>query len=134
MKRYKLRFLDQGADLYQDPQGDYVRYEDVPRWISDYRSNVRHYQCDLHGYCKQCGSSCGEPHHFNCPKAKKPIWKSSEDSIPNHEEMILVTDGEILDIARFDKYKDCFIGLVYLEGDNITHWMPLPEPPGDDDD
>lgn len=35
MKRYSLQFLDQAPDLYEHPQGDYVRYEDVKDFIEE---------------------------------------------------------------------------------------------------
>lgn len=55
-----------------------------------------------------------------------PKWISVKDRLPNFEQPVLAYSGEELGI-----------GFAYLDGDgkwygdcgDVTHWMPLPEPP-----
>lgn len=59
-------------------------------------------------------------------RAKQPRWISVKDRLPNFEQPVLAYSGEELGI-----------GFAYLDGDgkwygdcgDVTHWMPLPEPP-----
>ncbi len=57
-------------------------------------------------------------------------WISVEDRLPNNEQRILVSDGDFIVIDEFIEEEDDF----YLESglelvDEVSHWMPLPEPP-----
>ncbi|MDC7243682.1 MAG: DUF551 domain-containing protein [Sphaerochaetaceae bacterium] len=59
-------------------------------------------------------------------------WKTI-DTAPKEEKDILVTDGENISIGSYVAYKDAFYPSHHDKSNNswwnITHWMPLPEPP-----
>ena len=61
-----------------------------------------------------------------------PRWKSVEDELPKNKELVFITDGEYTDTGfyeyTFDEWQPCEKWL----GD-ITHWMPLPQPPKEGD-
>ena len=59
-------------------------------------------------------------------------WLSVEDELPKNKELVFITDGEYTDTGfyeyTFDEWQPCEKWL----GD-ITHWMPLPQPPKEGD-
>ena len=68
-------------------------------------------------------------------------WISVEDRLPAHGDRILITDGELMATIDIDMkfmgdgvYLDAFGFHGYefecsMEWEDVTHWMPLPEPP-----
>lgn len=58
-------------------------------------------------------------------------WISVNDRLPEDEnEYLVFTNSEILGFAYFDVLEGWLISWVEgFEKDDITHWMPLPEPP-----
>lgn len=67
-------------------------------------------------------------------------WINVKDKLPDKQDCYLTyyntNDYCIIDISGWDMKKQMF---VYLdpeyygdENENITHWMPLPEPPKED--
>ena len=66
--------------------------------------------------------------------AKVPHWISVEERLPENGKFVLVSDGDDIDTAC--RYKaltpdevETFFWDSVLE---VTHWMPLPEPPKED--
>lgn len=68
---------------------------------------------------------------------KMSKWISVKDKLPDNEEVFLVYRGESkypeielaywnLNRKRFEYYDNEYYGYGI---DDITHWMPLPEPP-----
>lgn len=63
---------------------------------------------------------------------KKSVWISVDERLPENEQMVLTidTEGEMqvcfYETAWEGIFQQCH-GLVKIY--NITHWMPLPEPP-----
>ena len=65
--------------------------------------------------------------------AKVPKWISVEERLPEEGERVLCTDGRCV----FEQYRvplSCVYGTWDRGGlkspmQNVTHWMPLPEPP-----
>jgi hypothetical protein len=60
-------------------------------------------------------------------------WVSVKDELPEHDAVVLVTDGEHVTIAEWYigsgwslAREDKAIGIV---PGTLTHWMPLPPPP-----
>lgn len=55
--------------------------------------------------------------------------------LPNEEERVLISDGSFVCIGSCSLDKDNEHHVIYWEDDDgvtvyeITHWMPLPEPP-----
>jgi hypothetical protein len=59
----------------------------------------------------------------------KPQWISVKDRLPSPAEPVLVsTDSG--DIDLYDGCKDWVVSEVFDAWD-VTHWQPLPPPPGD---
>lgn len=62
-------------------------------------------------------------------------WISVKDRLPEHDETILIwhtTFGIMIDTFDLDSYTENGGNGSGLQGVNIndvTHWMPLPEPP-----
>lgn len=63
-------------------------------------------------------------------------WISVYDQLPDYNMVVLVTDGE--DVGTGYRYaigETGFMGWAVpfadIEEDDISHWMPLPEPPKD---
>lgn len=55
-------------------------------------------------------------------------WISVEDRLPDVGIDVLVCYRNECDVARYsDTYRCFFTGMYACE--NVTHWMPLPEPP-----
>ena len=66
-------------------------------------------------------------------------WISVKKAMPKHRESVLITDGETIVTASLD----CDMPRVWwdaigiyahdyefeFELEDVTHWMPLPEPP-----
>ena len=61
-------------------------------------------------------------------------WISVKDRLPEKEkEILIVSDNEVkIGIWSNDCFGEKFFTTnfeQYLNADNVTHWMPLPEPP-----
>jgi len=65
-------------------------------------------------------------------------WISCKDKTPPQDEKILFTDGKIVECGQYDYNKvfnkyDFIVADIWVENSslmyNITHWMPLPQPP-----
>lgn len=54
-------------------------------------------------------------------------WINVYDEEPSLYDCVLVTDGEFVDIGAMQS-DGSFCGCDMLD-ENVTHWMPLPEPP-----
>lgn len=72
-------------------------------------------------------------------KSRMPEWVRVEDGLPETEDYVLVTvDGKIGNKEYIDGYllAEYVFGCGWIleeypqwEDANVTHWMPLPEPP-----
>lgn len=59
-------------------------------------------------------------------RSKQPKWISVKDRLPNIAQPVLAYSGEELGIGFAYLYSD---GKWYGDCGDVTHWMPLPEPP-----
>jgi hypothetical protein len=55
-------------------------------------------------------------------------WVSIEYELPEDGETVLITDGVDMCVSSFHRYCDIWKG-GYIISTEITHWMPLPQPP-----
>lgn len=63
--------------------------------------------------------------------AKKPEWISVKDRLPENTEFVFVTNADCKSVNRgFAVFRD---GEWHSPIDNISYWMPLPEPPKEDE-
>lgn len=64
---------------------------------------------------------------------KVPKWSSVKEQPPKDGQKVIVAfrDGEdvIVDQAKYSNGEFDFANWAYVWDENITHWMPLPEPP-----
>lgn len=69
--------------------------------------------------------------------AQIPLWFPAREELPGEDESVLVTDGGSIGEAIMcegDKWRLFTVnGLsAPAKRDEITHWMPMPELPGDE--
>lgn len=63
--------------------------------------------------------------------AKKPKWISVKDRPPENMEFVFVTNADCKSVNRgFAVFRD---GEWHSPIDNISYWMPLPEPPKEEE-
>lgn len=87
--------------------------------------------------CKICGRSvvAGEVYHTDCIESTLPTWISVKDAMPPFGIEVLCWLGGfnkpmcgVYTYLENGKWEDEY---GYWETDGaITHWMPLPAPPG----
>lgn len=62
-----------------------------------------------------------------------PRWISVKKRLPENGQKVIAAfrndGGWIVDQARYSNGEFDFASWAYVWDDNITHWMPLPEPP-----
>lgn len=71
---------------------------------------------------------------------KQPKWISAEERLPESEDekadCYLVTDGDFIWMAYYAckewQFAQCTDSPYVIDWTDITHWMPLPEPPKED--
>lgn len=67
-------------------------------------------------------------------KPKEPDWISVKDSLPElYVNVLVFTEGGTIDVdclERIMSWGEDF----YNYGQNVTHWMPLPQKPESEDD
>jgi len=66
-------------------------------------------------------------------------WISVKDKVPNLNAFVLSTDGNLVSITSYEynehiqeyywNYLSSGCGCCDKDMPNVTHWMPLPEPP-----
>lgn len=66
-------------------------------------------------------------------EAQQPRWISVGEQLPEDGQKIIATfcdnGGHVVDQARYSNEEFDFASWAYVCGDNVTHWMPLPQPP-----
>lgn len=55
-------------------------------------------------------------------------WISVKDRLPDDDKTVLVTDGIRICLSYYEGCCDLWRG-GYIFGREMTHWMPLPQPP-----
>jgi Protein of unknown function (DUF551). len=86
--------------------------------------------CDKHGeYTGTCYWCENEQLHAEIDRLKRGGWISVEERLPEKEGRYFVTDSkEVGEGVLLDgKLYACDSAPIFTE--DITHWMPLPEPP-----
>jgi hypothetical protein len=58
-------------------------------------------------------------------------WISVKDRLPDFCQHYLVTNGRAQMVAAFNLSGvwDFFDNAVFWDSEDVTHWMPLPQPP-----
>ena len=70
-------------------------------------------------------------------EAKQPRWISVKKRFPEDGQKIIAAfrneGGLVVDQARYSNGEFDFASWAYVWGDNVTHWMPLPQPPEEEE-
>ena len=59
-------------------------------------------------------------------------WISVKDKLPEKRKRVLASDGELVVVAWIGKVLNMWEGWQCIDNEyfgDVTHWMPLPEPP-----
>ena len=65
-------------------------------------------------------------------EARVPRWRSIMEDIPvNEDDVLVLIGGKDADVGWFNGYDGEWRTYGLVAGD-VTHWMPLPEPPKED--
>lgn len=65
-------------------------------------------------------------------EAAQPHWVSVEDELPQNGEMVMIYDGAI-GFGCQEKGAWEWVDTFESGPAKVTHWMPLPEPPQEDE-
>lgn len=103
---------------------------------------------ETHGFYRDAGytsrfiESIADIPHINV--APKPEWISVEDRLPEEEGayLVLIVDylgEERMEVVELFKWANCFdwsshMSSRWKDSNTITHWMPLPSPPTENND
>ena len=68
-------------------------------------------------------------------EAQVPKWISVEERLPeDDDDVLMMTDmGMSMGYYCRDSFSDRWVDYVNSDSRCVTHWMPLPEPPKEDD-
>lgn len=127
------RLIDVDALLEAMPKDDALLSCDVRKVILD-APIVDAVPLDFHNLCLEIGRAEIEK---RIALAKKNKWVSVEDRLPEAGK-IFVTDGKTVTISNGAWLYRSLEGKTrvpanYGAGLTVTHWMPLPEPPKEDE-
>ncbi len=56
-------------------------------------------------------------------------WISVKDRLPEYEKPVMGWDAEMRDMGIVNFIYGQFFDILDMSETNVTHWMPLPEPP-----
>jgi hypothetical protein len=69
---------------------------------------------------------------------KAMTWISIKDQLPDKDCVALVTDGQHVTLADWTQRDGWMLGrddkALGITGEVLTHWMPLPKPPAQEQD
>lgn len=100
-------------------------YENVGLTSLDYIEEILHLRKALAAVSDECSKAYDKIANF-----EQQRWVSVKDRLPDKIGKVLVIDNGKVDINSWaGKYEGW-----YYANKNITHWMPLPEPPKVNDD
>lgn len=70
-------------------------------------------------------------------EAQQPRWISVGERLPENGQKIIAAfydnGGRVVDQARYNNGEFDFASWAYVCGDNVTHWMPMPLPPEEEE-
>lgn len=104
--------------------------EEMCKRVCDYSPAQRHFMC---GSCP-LGSAFELVEEFPAVDVQPVKWISVYDQLPDYNMVVLVTDGEDVGTGyRYALGETGFMGWAVpfadIEEDDVSYWMPLPEPP-----
>jgi hypothetical protein len=56
-------------------------------------------------------------------------WIPVTERLPEYEEPVMGWDEELRDMGIINFVYGQFLDIIDMSEVNVTHWMPLPEPP-----
>ena len=88
---------------------------DMPFGNSTYEEEERHME-DLADYLIANGVTVQQ-------------WIPVSERLPEYEEPVMGWDAELRDMGIVNFIYGKFLDIIDMSETNVTHWMPLPEPP-----
>lgn len=81
-------------------------------------------QCVSEDYCKG----------WNDAVDKMPKWISVNERLPENQFIVLAYVHHSYELVRWNEYEEIWEHeFGWFNKDEVTHWMPLPEPPKEDE-
>lgn len=98
------------------------------------------YEGEPNGCCNRPGGTCkmfdvamDAAEALEQLRAQQPRWISVGERLPEDGQKVIAAfknaGGVIVDQARYSNGEFDFASWAYVWHENITHWMPMPEPP-----
>ena len=121
--------LDRGSGICGciDAREAAVAIEELSKQIDELQKRVAYWQAQL------TKSMCGE----TLAELEKPRWVSVTERLPEDgSDVLAYVDNSRITAVNYYKetWQDCVTGRLYLmEEGFVTHWMPLPEPPKEEE-
>ena len=85
------------------------------------------------GTCKMFDVAMDAAEAIEQLRAQMPRWISVKERPPENGQKIIAAfrdvGGLIVDQARYSNGEFDFASWAYVWDDNVTHWMPQPQPP-----
>lgn len=85
------------------------------------------------GTCKMFDVAMDAAEAIQQLEAQQPRWISVKERLPENGQKIIAafrgSSGWVVDQARYAYGKFDFASWVNVLGDNVTHWMPMPPKP-----
>lgn len=144
IKRYDLdygRGWESGASMEPDDLGDYVCYSDHASLVRDLQERIATLESKLSHAIQESKilASLAEKvtQERDALKAQVPRWIPVGERLPGHGINVLIRTrkGNAFLVYAYDRYMDGRIYYAAIQGDllpeNVTYWMPLPDPPKD---
>ena len=88
-----------------------------------------------------CGNGCMDTMNKDARayiqqlEAQVPKWISVEERLPEEDDDVLMMTDMGMSMGYYcrDSFIDSWVDYVNSDSKCVTHWMPLPEPPKEDD-
>lgn len=89
------------------------------------------------GTCKMFDVAMDAAEAIQQLEAQHPRWISVGERLPEDGQKIIAAfydnGGRVVDQARYNNGEFDFASWAYVCGDNVTHWMPMPLPPEEEE-
>lgn len=75
---------------------------------------------------------CMQSYLLGYADANENKWNNCKDEMPEKDVDILIVDNGLVKFGIYSSFSAKFFTTnfeQFLDTENVTHWMPLPEPP-----
>lgn len=130
--------IKKGLECYQMHDGDeYVDCSHCPYYLTCTHCDIELHK-DALAYIKQLEEDRKErdilAEAYQELEANQPKWISVEERLPKHKQVVLAYVDPCLEIVQLDAFDEMWkTDVGWFKLDSVTHWMPLPAPPKEDE-